>query len=524
MAFRSLFPALAALLLFALPAHAEQVLRLPLIAEPVALDPQLIDGLTDFRICTDLFEPLVAFDRLGGLMPGAAESWSDSPDHLTWSFTLRADGRWSDGTPVTSADFLYSLRRVVDPKTAASYASALLPIRNAAEIIAGKAAPETLGVAAPDARHLVITLAQPTPFLPNVLTTQVGMPVPRAAIEQFGDHWTRAEHMVSNGPFKLDLWVPNGEIAYVRSPTFHDAASVKLDRVRYLFADDRHATLKRYLNGEIDAMTLQGDDLAWAEQNRAAELHPIPSLATDYLIVNMANGPLAKDVRLRRALSLAIDRVVLTTKIDTRREEATTALVPPGMPGYVPPTDPAAAWTQPQRIAEAKRLFAEALPADRKLHLRLLAGHEQINHRDITALKLMWEAALPVEIELVEPEYRVFDSVLHRGEFDIAEYTWYADYADPWTYLANFQSEGGPLNAGGYNNPAYDALLTQSRSADDLAQRNALYEQAERLVLADQAVIPWATERARYLMNPRIRGWEPSPLMVFPSRYMSMAD
>ena len=126
MAFRSLFPALAALLLLAAPAQAEQVLRVPLLYEPTALDPHLIDGLIDFRICNDLFEPLVTLDPVGGLMPGAAESWSDSPDHLTWSFTLRADERWSDGTPVTSADFLYSLRRIVDPKTAASYASALL--------------------------------------------------------------------------------------------------------------------------------------------------------------------------------------------------------------------------------------------------------------------------------------------------------------------------------------------------------------------------------------------------------------
>ena len=524
MAFRSLFPALAALLLLAAPAQAEQVLRVPLLYEPTALDPHLIDGLIDFRICNDLFEPLVTLDPVGGLMPGAAESWSDSPDHLTWSFTLRADERWSDGTPVTSADFLYSLRRIVDPKTAASYASALLQIRNAAEIIAGKAPPETLGVTAPDARHLVINLAQPTPFLPNVLTTQVGMPVPQATVEQFGDHWTRPEHMVSNGPFKLAEWVPNGEIAYVRSPTFHDAASVKLDRVRYLFADDRHATLKRYLNGEIDAMTLQGDDLAWAEKNRPAELHPIPALATDYLIVNMTNGSVAKDVRLRRALSLAIDRVVLTTKIDTRREAAATTLVPPGMPGYGPPADPAAAWTQPQRLAEAKRLFAEAWPAGPKLHIRLLAGREQITHRDVMALKLMWEAALPVEVELIEPEFRVFDSVLHRGEFDLADYTWYADYADPWTYLANFQSEGGPLNSGGYNNPAYDALLAKSRAADSPAERNALYQQAERLLLDDQAVIPWASERTRYLLSPRIRGWDLSPLMIFPSRFISMTD
>ena len=525
-AVRAMALSAAAFLLLAgpTPARAEQVLRLPLIIEPTALDPHLIDGLVDFRICTDLFEPLTTLDALGGVIPGAAESWIESADHLTWTFTLRADERWSDGSAVTSEDFLYSLRRIVDPKTAASYASALLPIRNAAEIIAGHAPPDSLGVSAPDARHLVIALAQPTPFLPNVLTTQVGMPVPRAAVEQFGDRWTRAGHMVSNGPFKLDLWVPNGEIAYVRSPTFHDASSVRLDRVRYLFADDRHATLKRYLNNEIDAVSLNGDDVPWAEHNRPGEFHPIPALATDYLIVNMASGPLSKDVRLRQALSLVIDRAVLTGKIDTRHEAPTTALVPPGMPGYTPQIDAAASLTQPERIARAKRLFADALPAGPKLHLRLLAGHEQVAHRDITALKTMWEAALPVEIELVEPEFRVFDSVLHRGEFDLAEYTWYADYADPWTFLANFQSEGGPLNPGGYKNPAYDALLTRSRAADGLAQRNALYEAAERLVLADQAVIPWANERTPYLQSPHIRGWEPSPLSVFPSRFISLAE
>lgn len=513
-----------ALFLLATPALAEQVLRLPLLAEPVALDPHLIDGLTDFRICNDLFEPLTTLDARGRVIPGAAASWTESADHLTWTFTLRPDERWSDGSPVTSADFLYSLRRIVDPKTAASYASALLPIRGAAAIIAGQAPPDSLGVAAPDAAHLVITLVQPTPFLPAVLTTQVGMPVPRALVEQFGDHWTRPEHMISNGPFKLDKWVPEGEITYVRSPSFHDAASVRLDRVRYLFADDRHATLKRYLAGEIDALTMSGDDVLWAEKNRPQELHAIPVLATDYLIVNVAAGPLAQDVRLRRALSMAIDRTVLTTKIDTRREVETTALIPPGMPGYGHQAAPWAADSQTARVAEAKRLFAEALPPGQKLKLRLLVAREQINHRDVMALKTMWEAALPVEIELVEPESRVVDTMLHRGEFDLAEYTWYADYAEPWTFLANFQSDGGPLNPGGYRSADYDALLARARQAGDPAARNALYAQAEQVLLADQPLIPWAHERTQLLVSPKVQGLEASPINVFPSRFISMGE
>ena len=511
-------------------AASEQVLRVPLTAEPTALDPHLIDGLVDFRICNDLFEPLTTLDAKGALVPGAALSWTESADHLSWTFTLRPDERWSDGSPVTATDFIYSLRRIVDPKTAASYASALLPIRNAAAIIAGKTSPETLGVASPDGTHLVITLAQPTPFLPNVLATQVGMPVPRSMIGQYDDRWTRPGHMISNGPFMLDRWVPQGEITYIRNPSFHGAATVKLDRVRYLFADDRHATLKRYLNGEIDAVSLSGDDVPWAEKNRPQELHAIPLLATDYLIVNMATGPLAQDVRLRKALSLVIDRAVLTGKIDTRRERPAAALIPPGMPGYEPQTPASAALDQAERVAEAKSLFAAALhdhpalAADGRLKLRLLSGREQIVHRDITALKAMWEAALPIEVELVEPEFRVFDAVLHRGEFDLAEYTWYADYADPWTFLANFQSEGGPLNPGGYKNPAYDALLTQSRMAHGLAERNARYAEAERLVLADQAVIPWASETTQYLINPKVKGWDASPLSIFPSRFISIAE
>ena len=522
----------AALALLATPALAasEQVLRLPLPAEPVALDPHLIDGLIDFRICNDLFEPLTTLDAEGGLVPGAALSWVESADHLSWSFTLRSDERWSDGSPVTSADFLYSLRRIVDPKTAASYASALLPIRNAAQIIAGRMPPEDLGVSAPDGTHLVIALAQPTPFLPNVLATQVGMPVPRIAIGQYTDRWTRPGHMISNGPFMLERWVPDGEITYVRNPSFHGSASVRLDRVRYLFADDRHATLKRYLNGEIDAVSLSGDDVPAAEKNHAPELHAIPLLASDYLIVNMAAGPLAQDLRLRQALSLVIDRAALTTKIDTRRERAATALIPPGMPGYQPQAALSASLSQAERVAEAKSLFAAAvadhpaLGAGGRMILRLLAAREQITHRDVTALKAMWEAALPVEIVLVEPESRVFDTVLHRGDFDLAEYTWYADYADPWTFLANFQSDGGPLNPGGYKNPAYDALLAQSRAAGSLAGRNALYEQAERLLLADQAAIPWANETTQYLINPKVRGWGASRLSVFPSRFISIAD
>ena len=499
------------------------MVRHQMVNEPVSLDPHKIDGLTDFKIAMDLFEGLTTLSADDRVMPGAAASWESSADGLTWTFHLRPDAVWSDGTPVTTADFVYSFRRAIDPATASPYVISLLPITGAEAINAGiEKDPSRLGVAALDPLTLRITLAQPTPWFLALLTTQSAMPVPRRAVEAWGDKWIQAEHIVVNGPFTLRHWLPLGDIDLVRNPKFHDAASVGIDEIDYVLAEDNRAALRQYRGGELDTDYVLGPDLPAIRQERPGELRTSPLLATAYLVVNQDRA-LGADPRVRRALALVIDREVLERDIIRRGQRPGYELVPPGMPGY---TVQRADWAdQPmaERIAEAQALWrAAGAAAPSTIHL--LTFKQDVADTYLRAITSMWRKALGVETEIETIEARVFEGRLTHHDFEISLYNWYGDYADPWTFLANFRSDAQGLNVGNYRNPAFDALLERSRGTADPAARMALLEEAERLLEQDQTFIPIMHHVAQYLVNPRVQGWLDAPLNVHPDRYLSVTD
>ena len=499
------------------------IARIQLVFEPSSLDPHKFDGLEEYRIGTDLFEGLTTMSATDAVMPGAAASWDKSADGLTWTFHLRPDAAWSDGKPLTSEDFVYSFRRALDPATASPYVIALLPIVNASEISSGAEKDLTrLGVSAPDARTLVIRLAKPTPWLLQLLTSQSAMPVPRHVVEQWGDKWTQPEHIVSNGPFMLKEWVPLSRIAMVRNPKFHDAASVKLDEVDYMLADDLKAALKRYEAGELDVTQVAGQDIPRIKAERPKELHSTPLLATAYFTINMQRQ-LGADARIRQALAMVIDRDVLESQVVRRGQTPAYTLVPPDMPGYADQQPDWAGKPMAERIALARRLLADsgvALP----LTIHLLGFKQDLSQLYTRAIIQMWHAALGVETEEETAEGRVVDGRMTHHDFEIVFHSWYADYADPWTFLANLRSDAAELNYGLYANPAYDSLLEQSRAASDPAQRMKLLEQAETLMLADQPIIPIHYNVGQNLVNPRLSGWESAPLNIHPDRFLSLAE
>ncbi len=236
-----------ALLSTSAAALAETILQRGNRDEPETLDPHKSDGYQEYWVQSDLFEGLTRIDAHGQVVPGVAESWDIAPDGLTWTFHLRPNLRWSDGSPLTADDFVWSLRRVVDPATAASYASAFLPIVGAKGITDGTDKDLTkLGVAAPDARTVVIRLTEPTAYLGGLLTLGIGFPLPRKAIEAYGDEWTRPGHIVGDGAFVMDSWTPQLEIRLKRNPNYYDAAAVKLDGVVWSVNEDDETALKRY--------------------------------------------------------------------------------------------------------------------------------------------------------------------------------------------------------------------------------------------------------------------------------------
>src|SRR5215831_2534527 len=259
------------------PAAAEKVLRIANQAEPESLDPHKTQTVNESNILRNLFEGLLVLDPSGNVAPGVAESFSVSEGGLTYTFRLRGSAKWSNGEPVTARDFVYSLRRIEDPKTRSQYAEVLYPIKNAEEVNTGKAAVTELGVAAPDTRTVEITLKAPTPYFLQLLTHQSALPVHEKEIARFGAEWLKPGKMVSNGAYMLDDVKPNSHIRIVKNPNYWDAAKVTIDTVVFDPSEDRATVLKRYRAGEFDILDdLPNDQLTWLRHNMQQELHIAP--------------------------------------------------------------------------------------------------------------------------------------------------------------------------------------------------------------------------------------------------------
>ncbi len=492
-----------------------------MLAEPESLDPQMITGSTDFDVVEDLFEGLTAQGADGAVIPGLAQSWSADQDGLVWTFHLRPDLVWSNGNRLTAGDFVWAMRRAVDPTTASPYAAALDPIRNAAEITRGSRPVDTLGVTAPDDRTVRITLREPTPFLAGVLAQPVTYPLPKATIDRWNKQWSRPEHMISDGAFVLGSWTPQDEIVLERNPKYHEPPGDRVQTVRWILADDRRAGLRRYRANELDTAALGAEDYRWAASALPQELHSTPLLASRYLIVNMARQPLGDTPAMRQALSMAIDRDLLVSKIDTRGQIAAWGLVPPGMKSYPPQRLGYAADSEPAREHAASALFPRSPAVPQPVQITLLVEHDDVDHRIAQAIAAMWQAALPVKVTLEEHEWRVFNAQLHAGNFQVALFGWYADYADPWNFLANLKSDARELNMGAYRDQIFDGMLDASRTAAPEA-RMQLLGKAEAQMLANHPIIPLEYVVSQKLVKPGITGWAADPFDMNLDKFLSV--
>ena len=517
---------LTALALLALaaaaPAFADSVLHRGHHDEPESLDPHKSDGYQELAIESDLWEGVVRPDATGKLVAALAERWEVSPDGLVWTFHLRPGLEWSDGSPLAAEDFVWSIRRILEPETASPEAYLFYPVVGARAFNEGSAAdPATVGITAPAPDTLQVTLLQPTPFLLGIMSLVQAAPVPRHAIEKAGAAWARPGAAISNGAFILASWTPQSEIVLKRNPHYWDAASVKLDEVHWVLAQDEETSLRLYRNGELDIAQVSPKDVRYLRQQRPAELHTDTTLRTDFLAVNIDRKPF-DDLRIRRALSMAIDRDALAYKITAHGQKPATGLVPPGMPGYEQQPPDWAALALPDRIARAKALIAEAgFGPDKPLKIELSYPESEDYRLALTAIGGMW-SKLGLEISFAGEENRVFNAALRDREHQIAYTDWIADYPDPTTFLDTLKSDAGEENASDYKNPAYDALLAQAAATLDPAERLGLLEKAELMANNDAAVIPVAYETRPMLVSPRVHGYIGNPIDENLSRDLSL--
>jgi len=513
----------AALLFTPLLAGADTLLRRGNGAEPQSLDIHAVQGVPEAHLLRDLYEGLVTEAADGTHIPGAAESWTISDDGRTYTFQLRVNGKWSNGDAVTAHDFVFAFQRGMTPATASPYAFLMYPIKNAQAVTRGEQVPEALGVRAIDARTLGITLERPTPYFLGQLTHYFAYPLHKATVESVTRGWTKPGNLISNGAYVLAEWVPQSHITLSKNPHFHDTGNVEIDTVRYVPTEDASAELKRYRANELDmTATVPLESFQWAEKNLPDELRKSPSLGVYYYALN-TTLPKFADVRVRRALAMAIHREIITDKITRAGESPAYGWVPPGTSGYDKPAR--ATWaklSRSERVTEAKRLMAEAgYGPDKPLQIELLYNTSEGHKKLAIAIAAMWKA-LGVKVTLRNEEWKVYLASRNLGKFEVSRAGWIGDYNDPYTFLEILRGDAGLINATGYANAEYDSLLDQSANALEPNERANLMRKAEQKMLEDLPVIPVYFYVSRALVKPYVSGWEPNIMGVHPSRWIKI--
>jgi oligopeptide transport system substrate-binding protein len=505
-------------------AEAGQVLHRPSEAEPDSLDPQKTESGPGIAILRDLFEGLIALDPQGRPVPGDAANWEIAPDGKRWTFHLRPGLEWSNGDPLTSADYLYGFHRLVDPATAAADPSDLAQIANYEAIVGGTEKDvDKLGVEAPDPLTLILHLTQPRLALRFLLTDPQLFPLHRATIEKWGKDWTQPGHLVSNGAFVLKSWVPQSEIVLDKNPNFHDAAAVRLDQVDWVGAEDMDAALRRFRAGELDWMDCLRTNIQICRGELADRLRVAPINSTVLLVINLTKGPLSQDARLREALNLATDRETIVTKIVPLGGKAAYAVTPPVISDYTPPEMPFKDLPMPERIERAKGLMqAAGYGPDRHLQLTLSYATRESTRQYLLAIAHMW-SAIWVDLALDNAEFQVFQAHVNARDYEIGIMGGLGFYDDCEDALSNYRSDGGVQNWTGYRNPRFDDLFRRASTSLDMTERRHLLEQAQAVMLADYPVVPLFFDVRNRVVSPRLHGFEAG--VLYPqSRYLSLSD
>lgn len=499
------------------------VLHLSVGSEPTDLDPQTVTGLGDAKIIAALFEPIVTFDPVTlAPRPALAERWEISPDGLVYTFHLRPTARWSNGDPITAEDCIASWRRILTPTLAADYAYFFYIIRGAESFHKGQATDfSTVGLAAPDPRTLVVTLAHPAPYFLQILLNSPWRPLNVRSIAAVGDAyrrgtpWTRPRKLISSGPFILKEWKPHQHILVEKSLTYWDHATVRLNAIQFYPIDSMDAEERAFRAGQLHGTwALPLSKILPLQQEKSPALRIDPILETYFFRLNVRRAPLT-DQRIRRALSLAIDREAIAQKILPGGRQPAPTLISSVIPGYTPPTrrayDLAAAR---QLLAEAGHAGGAGLPP-----IEILYNNSEILRLVAEAIQQMWRRDLGLDIRLVNQEFKVVFASRRTGDYQILLGSWTADYLDATTFLDLWRSDSGN-NHTGWADPAYDALSDQANRLADPAARGAVLTAAEALMLEAAPIIPIYFNTHVYLLHPAVRGWQPTPMDHSDYRYV----
>jgi oligopeptide transport system substrate-binding protein len=497
--------------------RAEAVLRRA-VSEPSTLDPLRYGSVNDFAILSDLFTGLTAFGPDGAIVPGCALRWHASADGLRWTFELRPGLAWSDGTPLTAQDFVWSAQRYLDPATAGLLAFRFKALRQAAPIAARLQPAAALGVSAPDARTVQVDLDYPQLELPTLMA--VLLPAPRHRIEKYGDAWTRPDHWVSNGAFVLRSRTVGDRIVLARNPHFFDATSVRLDRVELVIAEAA-AAFPRYRARQLDVTRTVPEAVTWARAQAPGELRQAASRSATFVLFNVRQPPF-DDARVRRALSLAVDRDALARQVRGGDAEPAWTFITSTTRDYTPTRGPAwRDWPEARRLQQARHLLAQAgYGAERQLALQLDFVAGTLERREAVALAAMWRR-VGVSAAPRSSDARTLYANLERGAFEAASTSIAPMLPGPMIWFEILGTEGA-RRYGGWAHAGFDALLDAARRARSIAARTALLQRAEALVLEEQPIAPLVFPAWQELVAPRVTVFPQNLTSIRQSRWLAV--
>lgn len=477
-------------------------------SEVESLDPQKVSGVPESNIIRDLLEGLANQDANGNLVPGVAESW-ETKDNKTWTFHLRKNAKWSNGDPVVAGDFVYSWRRLADPKTASPYASyvEMASMANAKDIIEGKKSPDTLGVEAVDDYTLKVTLDNPVPYF-IAMTVHTSMKsVNHKVLEKLGEKWTSPDNYVSNGAYKLNKWVVNERIELVRNEQYWDNEHTILNKVTYLPIEDQVSDMNRFLAGEVDiTYEMPNEHFKRLEKDHPEDVKVTPYLYSYYYEFNTKKAPF-DNLKVREALSYAVDRDVIAKFVVGKGETPAYNFTPLATNGLKVDMPDYSKLTQKERVAKAKELLKEAgYGPDPPLKFNLLYNTSE-NHKKIAvAIASMWKKSLGVTAVLENQEWKTYLDNKRQGNFEVSRAGWCGDYNEASTFLGIMRT-GNSQNYPKYSSAAYDKDLDNALEATSSEQRSDAYKDAELQLAKDMPIIPLYHYVNARLVNPKLGGY-----------------
>jgi oligopeptide transport system substrate-binding protein len=506
-------------------ANGKKILRLGNGSELQDIDPQTVTGVPEHNVISALFEGLIVpHPETLEPQPGVAESWTISKDQKIYTFKIRETAKWSNGDKITAEDYIFSWKRMLSPKLGAEYAYMLFPVKNAEEYSKGTLKDfSQVGVKAKNPLTLEITLKAPTPYFLALLMHYSTYAVHKPTIEKFnamesrGTKWTRPENFVGNGPFKLTKWDLNKVLMVERNPNYWNNQITKLDGISFHPVELAQTEERMYRSGELDKTnSVPTHKIDNYRKDRPKEFVNAPYLGTYFYRINTTR-PQLKDVRVRKALSMSIDRQAIVDKVTKAGEIPAKAFTPPNTGGYTSKAE------IKFDIAGAKKLLAEAgFPEGKGFKGVEILYNTLEAHRSIAeSIQQMWKVNLGIDVTLKNQEWKVYIDSQHKKDYDIARAGWIGDYSDPNSFLDLWTTDNGN-NDTGFANKKYDSIIRTANMTGDSGKRLELFNQAEEILLSELPIIPIYTYTVKYLLNERVVGWKTNILDFHPYQYLDI--